>query len=250
MKKKFRSFKEARKFSHSLKLKNWKEWIEFTKSGNKPKNIPSSPNGVYQNEWKGTGDWLGTGAIANKYKSFRSFIDARKFVNNLGIKNQREWKTYSKSGKKPHDIPSDPQTHFKNKGWISWGDWLGSGTVDPQELSKNFLVFSKARKIIRSKNFKSGRDWKNYTKDSKFPKDIPIPLLLFVIIVVGTLVIGIPLYYQIDLYYEITHDENIQVSLVIGFAISFVVVLVTFRKLQKHLVNSTKTKDGKEWVIG
>lgn len=173
MKKRKKNFNEARKFARSLKIKNWKEWREYCKSGNKPDNIPANPNVVFQNEWKGTGDWLGTGAIANKYKSFRSFIDARKFVNNLGIKNQREWATYSKSGKKPHDIPSDPQTHFKNKRWISWGDWLGSGTVDPQELSKNFLVFSKARKIIHSKNFKSGRDWKNYTKDSKFPKDIP-----------------------------------------------------------------------------
>ncbi len=106
-------------------------------------------------------------------REFRSFADARKFARILKLTNQRRWNEYAKSGNKPHDIPSDPQTYFKNKGWTSWGDWLGTGTVDPQEMSKNFLAFSKARKIIHSKNFKSGRDWKNYTNDSKFPKDIP-----------------------------------------------------------------------------
>jgi len=36
-----------------------------------------------------------------------------------------EWREYCKSGKKPINIPASPDKTYKNKGWISWGDFLG-----------------------------------------------------------------------------------------------------------------------------
>ena len=47
-KKNWRSFKEARKFVQKLKLKGWKEWLNYCKSGKKPNNIPSNPQNVYK----------------------------------------------------------------------------------------------------------------------------------------------------------------------------------------------------------
>jgi hypothetical protein len=47
----FLPFKEARKFVRSLGLKSTKEWKEYSKSGNRPNNIPGSPEKVYK-EWK------------------------------------------------------------------------------------------------------------------------------------------------------------------------------------------------------
>jgi len=29
-------------------------------------------------------------------------------------------------GKKPDDIPDVPNQGYKNKGWVSWPDWLGT----------------------------------------------------------------------------------------------------------------------------
>jgi hypothetical protein len=49
---KYRSFKEARKFARSLKLSGRKEWREYIKSGQKPDDIPSKPDGTYKKEWK------------------------------------------------------------------------------------------------------------------------------------------------------------------------------------------------------
>jgi len=43
----------------------------------------------------------------------------------LGLKSRKEWRDYSKSGKKPDDIPANPDNTYKNKGWNGWGDWLG-----------------------------------------------------------------------------------------------------------------------------
>ncbi len=173
MKKEFRSFGEARKFVHSLKLKNREQWTKFCKSGNKPNNIPSYPNQVYQNKgWVSIGDWVGTGTIAPKDRTYVTFQKAREIVQNFKLKNTTEWKTFCNSGKKSNEIPSHPHRIYK-KEWQNWGDWLGTRTINTQELSKNFLSFTKAKKIIQSKNIKSGRVWRKYTKDPNFPKEIP-----------------------------------------------------------------------------
>jgi hypothetical protein len=47
---------------------------------------------------------------------FRSFEDAKKFVQSLGLKNWQEWVDYCNSGEKPHDIPSAPHSVYKEWG--------------------------------------------------------------------------------------------------------------------------------------
>ena len=81
------------------------EYRKYCKSGKKPEDIPSAPNTVYKNDgWVSFGDWVGTGRIADQYREFRPFKDAREFVRSLNLKSDTEWKQYCKSGKKPDDI--------------------------------------------------------------------------------------------------------------------------------------------------
>ena len=87
---KFRSFEDARKFVHSLGLKNSQEWRVYSKSGNKPVDIPTTPARVYKNEWQGMGDWCGTGTISPQLKEFWSYEKARNYVHKLGLKSQKE----------------------------------------------------------------------------------------------------------------------------------------------------------------
>ena len=47
----------------------------------------------------------------------------------LNLKSNKEWRQYCKSGKKPVDIPSNPDATYKNQGWINWADWLGKDQV-------------------------------------------------------------------------------------------------------------------------
>jgi hypothetical protein len=61
-----------------------------------------------------------------KYKSFE---DSRSFCRGLGLKNAREWREYSRSEKRPLDIPSHPDRQYKDCGWISWMDWLNTTNV-------------------------------------------------------------------------------------------------------------------------
>jgi hypothetical protein len=113
--KKYISFDEAKQFVQSLKLKNQEEWKEYCKSGKRPDTIPSAPNITYKKEWKGVGDWLGTGTVHGKLKKFRSLSESRKFVKSLGLKNWDEWFEYCKSGNKPDDIPTVPWKIYSKK---------------------------------------------------------------------------------------------------------------------------------------
>ena len=140
MKKKWRAFKEAREFVRSLKLKNLMDWKNYVKSGKKPGDVPSNPWEVYK-EGKNLGDWLGTEMIAYQNREYKSFEDARKFVRSLKLKGQSEWSKYSKSGKRPIDIPGLPHRFYKNQGWISYGDFLGTYNVSNRD--KIFISYKK-----------------------------------------------------------------------------------------------------------
>ena len=169
--KQYKSFTEARKFIQKLKLKNHTEWREYYKSNNRPGNIPSHPNIIYKNKgWIGFGDWLGTGVVASFNKEYRTYGDARKFVRKLGLKNLAEWRKYCKLDEKPDDIPSDPAGVYKNKGWKSLGDWLGTGTVATFE--REYRQFQQARKFVHTLKIKNRREWIVYVKSGKLPIDI------------------------------------------------------------------------------
>ena len=59
-------------------------------------------------------------------RNWRPFEKTRAFVRTLGLKNQAEWNQWRKTDARPNDIPTSPNHAYKEKGWISWGDWLGT----------------------------------------------------------------------------------------------------------------------------
>jgi Phage-integrase repeat unit len=168
--KNWRKFEESRAFVHTLGLKSQAEWASYHKSGDKPSDIPSNPNRTYKNEWKGMGDWLGTGAIAPFEMQFRSFEEARQYVHTLGLKNHTEWINYCKSGNKPTDIPSGPNSTYE-KEWKSWDDWLGTGYIAASK--KEYRTFEEAKQYVHSLHLKSQKEWRQYIRSGNKPTDIP-----------------------------------------------------------------------------
>ena len=168
---KYLSFEEAKKVVWNIRLHSFKQWREYCKSGKKPDNIPATPEAVYKDYWKNWMDWLGTGKKIPFKGKYRSFETARKFVQSLGLKNQKEWSKYSKTGNRPDDIPVGPGRVYKDKGWISFGDWLGTGKIANQ--NKQYYSFIEARKFIRSLGLKSRTEWRGYLKSGKKPEKIP-----------------------------------------------------------------------------
>jgi len=169
---KYKPFEDARKFVHSLRLKSQYEWVEYTKSGNKPEEIPASPALVYKNKgWKGNGDWLGTYVVATNFREYWPYEKAREYVHKLGINGQKEWRTFTKTSKLPKEIPADPHKVYQNKGWISYGDWLGTGTIAPK--LREYWKFEKARDYVQKLELKNTKDWYQLIKSGKLPNQIP-----------------------------------------------------------------------------
>jgi len=88
----------------------------------------------------------------------------------MGLKSQTEWLAYCKSGKKPDDIPANPNRTYAG-GWMGYGDWLGTGAV--ARSLRQYRSFAKARAFMRGLGLKSSNEWLAYRKSPNKPDDIP-----------------------------------------------------------------------------
>ena len=172
----WRTFEDARDFVRSLELKSQEEWYEWRKSDQKPHDIPSCPEEVYKEEgWLSWGDFLGyrPGHVARKRGTTekRSFTEARDYVRRLGLKSQEQWWEWSKSGQRPSDIYSNPDRGYKDKGWLSWGDFLGFD--EGYDAGAEWRGFEDARDFVRSLKLKSEKEWREWSKSDERPPDIP-----------------------------------------------------------------------------
>ena len=104
--------------------------------------------------------------------NWRRFDDARTLVRSLGLKSVNEWLEYCRSGKKPADVPSNPNQMYAKAGWAGMGDWLGTGKVATH--LRQYRPFKKARAFVRSLGLKSVDEWYDYCKSGRKPADIPI----------------------------------------------------------------------------
>jgi 3-mercaptopyruvate sulfurtransferase SseA len=114
---------------------------------------------------------LSNGIISNKYRKFKTFKKAREFSSKLNLKGKEQWFAYCKAGNLPLDIPTNPQRTYKNKGWESWGDWLGTGRI--AHCNRASKSFEEARNFAHSLNLKSGKEWRVYCKSGEKPDNIP-----------------------------------------------------------------------------
>ena len=233
----WRPFWEARDYIKSLGLKSRKEWVEWSKSEERPSDIPAAPDRVYKEEgWKSWGDFLGftKGIVAGQWRSFEEardyvgslglesrteewierlkseerhsgipsdspdhvyedkeckgcenllksrpgrltrewlpFEEARDYVRTLCLVSRSEWKEWSKSEERPSDIPSSPDQVYKDKGWTSYGDFLG---YSMGHGAGKWLPLEEARDYVRSLCLKSKDEWKEWRKSGERPPDVP-----------------------------------------------------------------------------
>ena len=121
-------FEDARTFARRLGLKSQKEWRAYISGQSEKLLIPSAPESTYKKEWKGYGDWLGTGntqGCVHIKKNFLPFEEAREIVRKLEFKNLHEWKKYIRRQTDILRIPYNPDIIYKAE-WKGMGDWLNT----------------------------------------------------------------------------------------------------------------------------
>lgn len=118
-------FYEARELvrnEHLTSVGQYKKWWAL----NTPSRIPKRPDRAYKNQWVTWNDFLGSNnPFPCVKRSFRSFIEARTFVQQQALNTKGDWWEFCKSGRKPEDIPSRPDLIYRDD-WFTWKDWLGA----------------------------------------------------------------------------------------------------------------------------
>ena len=169
---KYRSFEDARAYVHTLGLKSAKVWKVWSSSGARPRDIPSTPDRTYASTgWVSYRDFLGYEARAGRHRmQCRSFEDARAYARTLGLKSSTEWRVWSASGARPHDIPGNPDRTYKSAGWLSYPDFLG---YDVGKAAEKYRSFDDARAYVHTLGLKSSTEWKVWSSSGARPRDIP-----------------------------------------------------------------------------
>ena len=165
------SFEDAREFAHSLKLQFNSDWIKLHKEG-KIQNIPRYPNEPYKKEWKGWGDFLGTGNLSpsDKRKQMRSYEECKKFVRSLGIKTENQWRDWCTNNQRPVNIPYSFERSYPDE-WTTMGDFLGTGFI--ADKNKVWKLFDEARTVVQKLGLKNMDEYKKEWNEGKISKDIP-----------------------------------------------------------------------------
>ena len=118
--------KNLSNIAQSKKIRSYEEWRKYIQKNGLPKNMTSNPMKVYKKQWKGMGDFLGTGRIADQNKTFFSFKKSKFIVSKLKFKNATEYYNQKKLKKISDKIPFNPDLIYKRTNeWKGWPDFLG-----------------------------------------------------------------------------------------------------------------------------
>jgi len=166
---KWLAFKVARDYVRGLGLTTHKQWVEWAKSSERPANVPASPFKVYRGiGWVSMGDWLGTGVVSTRKITYRPFEEARDFVRGLGLTTISEWRDWVKTTNRPVDIPTSPHSVYRDSGWLSIPDWLGTKVG-----FDGFLPFEDAKEYVRGLKISSSIMFEGWAKSKSRPTNIP-----------------------------------------------------------------------------
>jgi len=159
---KWMNFHEARKIAQEYGFEYEEEWRlfadgKFPEREALPDNIPVNPHQVYRHVgWMGWKDWLIQPEKPIVYTGFRK---AREFVRSCRIPDKGSWRDFIKDMARLIEeyqmvLPVRPHLEYKESGWISWEDWLGTDI--------NYHDFISTRKFVHSLNLRTKKDWVDY----------------------------------------------------------------------------------------
>jgi len=123
------SYEHAKAYVQTIGIKTWQEYVNWSKSGERPINVPAAPDKAYH-EFESWGEFLGTQRIANQKKEFWNYQQAMEYLAPLNIRSKSQFITLCKNGTIPSEIPRDPITHYrKQKTWVSYSHLFGKEKI-------------------------------------------------------------------------------------------------------------------------
>lgn len=125
-------FEEAREIIRGLKLKGQTEWRKYCLGQLEgkppfPSNMPKVPHVIYADKWEGYSDWVGNNFKSTLCKTFAwpTYEETRAYATSLNFSSGAGWIEHIRSLTDPK-YPIAAYFVYKNSGWISWSDFLGT----------------------------------------------------------------------------------------------------------------------------
>ena len=174
----FLTFPRARAFARSLGFTSPSEWRAWCRGERgdvraRPGNVPAEPDSVYPRAWRGWPDWLGVvrSTVAPRSARFLPFDEAREVARALEFDTNREWRAWSRSGARPRDVPANPDTVYLHRGWLGWGDWLGTGATAASRVAHP--PYDVASRLVQSLGLGSTDEYQAWLAGER--PDLPPP---------------------------------------------------------------------------
>ena len=163
------SYDECKKIIEKYNISSISHWKKFIKNGLLPDDIPRAPNRTFKHRgWVSWGDFLGTGNVRNGSNSnYLSYEEAKIVIKEFGYSSINKFKIGVKSGEIPDNITNKPGIYYKKRGWVSWGDFLGTGRVSNK--LKEFVSYEECKKFAIDNNIKTVTKWWEITKPDNIP---------------------------------------------------------------------------------
>ena len=144
------SLEEAKEIVRRKGIKSGPEFLKRRKNDQELQQIPSNPSKTYKEEgWISWPDFFGTNRVTKATRL--SLAEAKEIVRRKGIKSTREFRKRRNEDQELLQIPSNPSETYKEEGWISWPDFLGTNRV----TKATRLSLAEAKEIVRQKGIKS-----------------------------------------------------------------------------------------------
>jgi len=157
------SYGDCKNYIKELNIKSKTEW--YKKTHLLPDNIPNDPAQSYLNRgWISWGDFLGTNRTQDNIKAqkYIPYDESKKWIkNNLEIYTLIQWKKSAKENKIPDFMPNRPERFYKDRGWISWGDFLSTGRIANQYKKDIFLSYKESQEFMIKNNIRSRSQFRN-----------------------------------------------------------------------------------------
>ena len=169
-KRKWMSFQEAKAFIQQQGITTITEFRKWSKSKQRPKNFPSTPQRTYSDEWINWSDFLGVENFSHNKKKWMSFQEAKAFIQQQRLLTHIEFQKWSKSEHRPKNFPSSPQRTYSDE-WTSWGDFLGTGNIPHNK--KKWMSFQEAKTFIQKQRLSNRAEFQKWSKSKKRPKNFP-----------------------------------------------------------------------------
>lgn len=109
-----------------------------------------------------------------KHIKYLNYIDAKNVVNKIFKKklSVSDWRNMVKNKEIPLNIPGKPDRHYKKTSeWVSWGDFLGTNSIAPQNMI--YRNYYESKQYVKLLNLKNNKEWRRYCSSGNKPIDIP-----------------------------------------------------------------------------